>query len=76
MCVRVYVCMGIIFVHVFVCIDMYMFVCAHISMYLHLRTCVHILVVVQVSTKNSALLEFSGGKFSEQKKFEAEIKCP
>jgi hypothetical protein len=30
----------------------------------------------QVSTKNSALLEVSGGKLSEQKEFEAEIKRP
>jgi hypothetical protein len=36
----------------------------------------HILVVAHVSTKNSALLEVSRGKCSEQKEFEAEIKCP
>jgi hypothetical protein len=37
---------------------------------------VHILVVVEVSTKNLALLEVSLGTFSEQKAFEAEVKGP
>jgi hypothetical protein len=45
-------------------------------MYLHVCACIFILVVVQVSAKNLAHLVVSGNKFSEQKEFEAEKKCP
>ncbi len=75
MYVWVYMYMYCIYWYVLVCICLNMHVFACICMYEHV--CISWWwLKPQVSTKNSALLEVSGGKLSEQKEFEAEIKRP